>query len=94
MREAVKFHPLTLLPDGGDSYVQGLLTLREEIMPVVDLQKWLYANNPASFKVDEEYRQIPDEEKQIIVCEFNHVTRYQGPGDQRIRWADQQLHQK
>lgn len=41
VREAVKYRPLTELPET-DEAICGLLTLRKEIIPVVDLKTWLY----------------------------------------------------
>ncbi len=66
VRETVKFHALTLLPDAHKS-VQGLLTLRKEILPVVDLKSWIMEGSVVRCQEDD----IPDDEKQIIVCEFN-----------------------
>lgn len=72
VREAVKYRELTELPET-DEAICGLLTLRKEIIPVVDLRAWLYrgAVNYKSFE------DIPEDEKintQVIVCEFNNIT--------------------
>lgn len=72
VREAVKYRELTELPET-DEAICGLLTLRKEIIPVVDLRSWLYrgSTNYISFADTNE-----DDKKdtQIIVCEFNNIT--------------------
>lgn len=75
VREAVKFQDLTLLPDANRS-VQGLLTLRDEILPVIDLKNWMLEGS-ASMKLIESLNsadEVPDDLKQIIICEFNDMT--------------------
>lgn len=67
VRETVKFKELILLPDAHDC-IQGLLTLRKEIIPIVDLEKWISYEIPSHAHDAEKY---PDSKKQIIVCEFN-----------------------
>lgn len=73
VRETVKYRELTELPET-DEAVCGLLTLRREIIPVVDLKAWLYRGvKPAG--VDEAVFKVPNPfDTQIIVCEFNSVT--------------------
>lgn len=89
VRETVKFTHLTLLPDAHEA-VQGLLTLRKEIIPVVDLRKWILSDaliDPKTINEQEteettleqpaknaELAEIADEKTQIIVCEFNQNT--------------------
>ncbi len=71
VRETVKYQPLTELPDV-NSQIDGLLTLRHSIIPVVDLRKWLYSTHvPAHLVAKDEA--IPNENRQIIICEFNEV---------------------
>jgi len=71
VREAVKFTELTELP-GVDETIEGLLILRDEILPVVDLKKWLYGyGEPVAIKDDGS--EPEDSERQIIVCEFNQA---------------------
>ena len=71
VRETVKFHPLTDLPDVTGE-IDGLLTLRDSIIPVVDLRKWLYDTHVPAY-LEEKDAAIPNEERQIIICEFNEV---------------------
>lgn len=71
VRETVKFQPLTDLPDV-NSQIDGLLTLRDSIIPVVDLRKWLYSANVPAY-LEEKDAAIPNENRQIIICEFNEV---------------------
>jgi len=72
VREAVKFSPLTELPKTNEA-IEGLLTVREEVIPVIDLKKWLYENGELQIVKDggDEPR---DKERQIIICEFNQTT--------------------
>lgn len=71
VRETVKFVELTDLPDTS-SEIDGLLTLRDSIIPVVDLRKWLY-NTHVPAHLAEKDAQIKNEDRQIIICEFNDV---------------------
>lgn len=72
VREAVKYRSLTELPET-DEAICGLLTLRKEIIPIVDLRAWLYRgrNTFPTFGVMSEEEK---KETQIIVCEFNNIT--------------------
>ena len=71
VREAVKFQELTELPESGEFAIDGLLTLRNEIIPVVDMGRWLYKGLP--ILVDGRTVSINDKDRQIIICEFNNV---------------------
>lgn len=73
VREAVKFQELTLLPDSNPC-VQGLLTLRNEILPVVDLKEWISEGSLSSTILNQPTTKDSDFEKQIIICEFNDTT--------------------
>jgi two-component system, chemotaxis family, chemotaxis protein CheV len=69
VRETVKWQPLTLLPDTND-VINGLLTLRDQIIPVVDLNQWLYDGFPPKI---EENSVVDIKHTQIIIAEFNNV---------------------
>lgn len=71
VRETVKFEPLTDLPDV-HSEIDGLLTLRNSIIPVIDLRQWLY-NARVPEHLLEKDAAIRNDERQIIICEFNDV---------------------
>jgi len=71
VRETVKFTDLTELPDVS-SAIDGLLTLRNSIIPVVDLRKWLY-NERVPKELAEKDKALRNEDRQIIICEFNEV---------------------
>jgi two-component system, chemotaxis family, chemotaxis protein CheV len=75
VREAVKFQELTLLPDANDS-VQGLLTLRDEILPVIDLKNWMLEGSASPKLINSlnSTDEVPDDLKQIIICEFNDTV--------------------
>lgn len=71
VRETVKFTDLTELP-GVDEAIEGLLILRDEIIPVVDLKKWLYGSkDPIALK--DKGIEPDDSERQIMICEFNQT---------------------
>lgn len=71
VRETVRFAELTELPSS-DPSIDGLLTLRDSIIPIVDLKKWLYSQNvPAKFAQKD--KEVKNSDRQIIVCEFNEV---------------------
>lgn len=75
VRETVKYHTLTELPET-DKAICGLLTLRKEIIPVVDLKVWLYRGvKPHSMEESIFLMSGVDPmDTQIIICEFNSVT--------------------
>ncbi|GHS87551.1 chemotaxis protein CheV [Campylobacterota bacterium] len=73
VRETVKYKTLTELPETNEA-ICGLLTLRKEIIPIVDLKAWLYAGSTAQSAVNEAYKAINSNDTQIIVCEFDNVT--------------------
>jgi len=72
VRETVKYQDLTQLPDTHEAIV-GLLTLRTQILPVVDMATWLY-NGVIPLSVEQDIQAIPKKNRQIIICEFNNVT--------------------
>jgi two-component system chemotaxis response regulator CheV len=72
VRETVKFQKLTEIPDTNEA-ISGLLTLRYQVLPVVDLKYWLY-NGMVPQDIIEKDKEIPDSQKQIIICEFNEVV--------------------
>lgn len=93
VREAVKFHSLTELPEAEENAIDGLLTLRNEIIPVVDMAFWLYGGLP--MMVDGQAVKIDDKDRQIIICEFNDVIIgikvYKAEYILRKSWADIQV---
>ena len=72
VRETVKFQPLTEIPNV-NNMIDGLLTLRDEIIPVVDLRSWLY-DSDVPVELAEKDAKIDNKNRQIIVCEFNQVV--------------------
>jgi two-component system chemotaxis response regulator CheV len=72
VRETVKYEPLTDIP-GSDNTISGLLTLRNQILPVVNLTQWLY-NSKIPLSLQEKDKKVNLKERQIIICEFNRVT--------------------
>lgn len=71
VRETVRFAELTELPSS-DPSIDGLLTLRDSIIPIVDLKKWLYSQNVPA-KLAQKDKEVKNSDRQIIVCEFNEV---------------------
>lgn len=73
VRETVKYKALTELPETNQA-ICGLLTLRKDIIPVVDLKSWLYMGSASRAAIMETYNNINPMDTQIIVCEFDNVT--------------------
>ncbi|MDQ1340578.1 MAG: two-component system, chemotaxis family, chemotaxis protein CheV, partial [Campylobacterota bacterium] len=71
VRETVRFAELTELPSS-DPSIDGLLTLRDSIIPIVDLRKWLYSQNIPAHLAQKD-KEVKNSDRQIIVCEFNEV---------------------
>jgi two-component system chemotaxis response regulator CheV len=71
VRETVKFSNLTELPDVSTA-IDGLLTLRNSIIPIIDLRKWLY-NDRVPKGLAEKDNALHNKDRQIIICEFNEV---------------------
>jgi two-component system chemotaxis response regulator CheV len=88
VRETVKYKKLTDLPEA-DKTICGLLTLRKEIIPVVDLKEWLYGG---TFKARAAAEAVDPMDTQIIVCEFDNVTIglwvYRADYIMRRNWED------
>ncbi|MDR1911711.1 MAG: chemotaxis protein [Helicobacteraceae bacterium] len=91
VRETVKYKTLTDLPETNEA-ICGLLTLRKEIIPIVDLKRWLYAGSALKARIDEEANTINPMDTQIIVCEFDNVTIglwvYRADYIMRKNWED------
>jgi two-component system chemotaxis response regulator CheV len=73
VRETVKYKKLTDLPET-NKVICGLLTLRKEIIPIVDLKEWLYGGTPARSRILDASAAVDPMDTQIIVCEFDNVT--------------------
>jgi len=90
VREAVKFGKLTELPKVNEA-IDGLFTLRDEVLPVVDLKKWLYQDGKP-IGIDDSGDEPDDSERQIIICEFNQtiigVKIYKAEYIIRKNWND------
>ncbi len=61
VREIIRVPELTEVPDGHPA-LEGVCTLRDKVIPIVNLPKWLKKNRGSL---------VPDK---VIVMEFNHVT--------------------
>jgi two-component system chemotaxis response regulator CheV len=91
VRETVKYKKLTDLPET-DKVICGLLTLRKEIIPIVDLKEWLYGATASRTRVMEAAAEVDPLETQIIVCEFDNITIglwvYRADYIMRKNWED------
>lgn len=77
IREVVKYDgPLTIVSHENTSLVEGLITIRELTVPLVDMKKWFYYDSknknkdlsPYSIKKDD------NEDEIIMICEFSRWT--------------------
>ena len=81
VREIIKLPKLTELP-GTPEFIEGIFDLRNVVIPVVNLAKWMKIEEPADSQKD--YR--------VIITEFNNVLIgfivHEAKRIRRISWAD------
>lgn len=77
IREVIKYKgSLTVVTHEGNSLVEGLITIRELTIPLIDMRKWFYydANNKAKSLREFGVKRSPGEEDIIMICEFSRWT--------------------
>jgi two-component system chemotaxis response regulator CheV len=81
VREIIKIPHLTALP-GTPEFIEGIFDLREVVIPVVNLAKWMGITEPENVK----------ESSRIIITEFNNVligfVVHEAKRIRRISWGD------
>ena len=81
VREIIKKPPLTELP-GTPEFVEGIFDLRDVVIPVVNLAKWMGIVEPESSK----------EDSRVIITEFNNVLIgfivHEAKRIRRISWSE------
>jgi len=81
VREIIKFPELTDLP-GTPEFIEGIFDLREVVIPVVNLAKWMGIHEPESAR----------DNARIIITEFNNVLIgfivHDAKRIRRINWSD------
>ena len=77
IREVVKYRgDITVVSHDSSSLIEGLITIRELTIPLIDLRKWFYydasdrARNLEGYGVKRE----PGEDEVIMICEFSKWT--------------------
>lgn len=77
IREVVKYRgEITVVAHEGSSLVEGLITIRELTIPLIDLKKWFYYDSSNKSKNLDPYgiNREPDEDEVIMICEFSKWT--------------------
>lgn len=81
VREIIKMPHLTELP-GTPEFIEGIFDLRNVVIPVVNLAKWMRINEPEN----------SSENKRVIITEFNNILIgfivHEAKRIRRISWAD------
>ncbi len=81
VREIIKVPFLTELP-GTPEFIEGIFDLREVVIPVVNLAKWMGINEPENVK----------QNSRVIITEFNNVLIgfivHDAKRIRRISWSD------
>jgi len=81
VREIIKMPHLTELP-GTPEFIEGIFDLRNVVIPVVNLAKWMRINEPEN----------SGESKRVIITEFNNILIgfivHEAKRIRRISWAD------
>ena len=81
VREIIRIPELTELP-GTPEYIEGIFDLREVVIPVVNLAKWMGIKAPESV----------EQSSRIIITEFNNIligfVVHEAKRIRRISWAD------
>ena len=77
IREVVKYRgDVTVISHEGNSLVEGLITIRELTIPLIDLKKWFYYDANNEFKNLENYgvKREEGEDEVVMICEFSRWT--------------------
>lgn len=77
IREVVKYRgDITVVSHENNSLIEGLITIRELTIPLIDLHKWFYYDAKDKAKNLEGYgvKREPGEDEVIMICEFSKWT--------------------
>ncbi|PAF48372.1 chemotaxis protein CheV [Helicobacter sp. 12S02634-8] len=77
IREVVKYQgALTIISHENSSLIEGLITIRELTIPLIDMKKWFYYDGKNKDKDLRPYRiqRQADEDDIIMICEFSRWT--------------------
>ena len=77
IREVVKYRgDITVVSHDSSSLIEGLITIRERTIPLIDLRKWFYYDASDRAKDLEGYgvKREPGEDEVIMICEFSKWT--------------------
>lgn len=77
IREVVKYRGgITVVSHDSGSLVEGLITIRELTIPLIDLKKWFHYDPRTKDKNLKEYaiKRHPGEDDIIMICEFSRWT--------------------
>lgn len=77
IREVIKYSgSLTIVTHEGNSLVEGLITIRELTIPLIDMRKWFYydSNNRSKNLKEFGVKRSAGEEDIIMICEFSRWT--------------------
>ncbi len=81
VREIIKMPSLTELP-GTPEFIEGIFDLRDVVIPVVNLSKWMGIKEP----------EIAKKNSRVIITEFNNILIgfivHEAKRIRRINWAD------
>lgn len=77
IREVVKYRgDITVVSHDSSSLIEGLITIRELTIPLIDLRKWFYYDASDRARDLEGYgvKREPGEDEVIMICEFSKWT--------------------
>lgn len=77
IREVVKYRgEITVVSHDGGSLVEGLITIRELTIPLIDLRKWFYYDSRDKARNLEPYAitRSPGDDEVVMICEFSKWT--------------------
>ena len=77
IREVIKYRgALTVVTHENNSLVEGLITIRELTVPLIDMRKWFFydSNNKGKNLRDCGVKRASGEEDIIMICEFSRRT--------------------
>ena len=77
IREVVKYRGgITVVSHEGSSLVEGLITIRELTIPLIDLKKWFYYDSRDKNRDLSSYavKREPNEDEVVMICEFSKWT--------------------
>lgn len=75
IQEIIKYDRVpTIIEHGGNNLLEGLITVRNITIPLIDMNKWFHYDGLTQKNENLSHYAIPPEDSQIMICDFSGVT--------------------